>query len=257
MEQLMSHVLNCPRLQLYIQFEAEIPESQLVVLRAGLKRLGAGEPLQYVVGDTEFMGHRFKTDRRALIPRPDTEPLVSLMLECAPLWADGRPAIVDVGTGSGCIVISLAMARPNARYQAVDLSEAALGLARENADLNAVGQLIEFRQGDLLAGFEPLSCDVVVANLPYISTAMCGTLARHIREHEPMTALEGGADGLDFIRKLTEQGLQVVRPGGRIFLEIGFDQGVAVVEWLSRCGYKEIQVHQDLGNRDRIVSACR
>lgn len=257
MEQLMSHVLKCPRLQLYIRFETLLPEPELAALRTGIKRLGAGEPLQYVIGDTEFMGHRFKTDRRALIPRPDTETLITLILDCAPLWSVGNPAIADIGTGSGCVVVSLALARSDARYTGVDASEAALGLARENAALNGVEPAIKFKLGNLLDGFEAGSLDAVVANLPYISTADCTTLPRHIREHEPMSALDGGGDGLALIRKLVEQAAGVLRPGGWIFLEIGFDQGNLVVEWLTRHGYNGVRVHKDLGNRDRVVLACR
>jgi len=257
MEQLMSHVLKCPRLQLYIRFETLLSETELVDLRAGIKRLGAGEPLQYVIGDTEFMGHRFKTDRRALIPRPDTERLVTCVLECVPLWGIGKPVIADIGTGSGCVIISLALARPEACYIGVDVSEAALGLARENADTNGVGRSLVFQQGNLLDGFAAGSLDAVVANLPYITTADCGTLPRHIREHEPMSALDGGGDGLDLIRKLVEQATLVLRPGGWIFLEIGFDQGALIVEWLTRHGFNGVGVHRDLGNRDRVVLACR
>ncbi len=257
MEQLMSHVLKCPRLQLYIRFEAAVQESELINLRAGIKRLGAGEPLQYVIGDTEFMGHRFKTDRRALIPRPDTESLISLVLDCEPLWGAEKPVIADIGTGSGCIVMSLALARPEARYIGVDASEVALGLARENADLNKIAAAVEFRLGNLLNGFEAGSLDAVVANLPYITTADCGVLPIHIREHEPMSALDGGADGLDLIRTLVEQAVGVLRPNGWIFLEIGFDQSVPVVEWLTRHDFKEVRVHKDLGNRDRVVLARR
>ncbi|MEI8140726.1 MAG: peptide chain release factor N(5)-glutamine methyltransferase [bacterium] len=257
MEQLMSQVLKCPRLQLYVRFETIIPEAELVQLRAGIKRLGAGEPLQYVIGDTEFMGHRFKTDRRALIPRPDTETLIGLVLECEPLWGAGKPVIADIGTGSGCVVISLARAKSEALYTAVDASEAALDLALENAVLNGVRQSIEFKLGNLLAGFEAGALDAVVANLPYISTADCAVLPRHIREHEPMSALDGGPDGLDLIRVLAEQAAMMLRPGGWIFLEIGFDQGDLVVEWLTRHGFNGVRVHKDLGNRDRVVLARR
>jgi release factor glutamine methyltransferase len=257
MEQLMSQVLKCPRLQLYVRFETIIPEAELVQLRAGIKRLGAGEPLQYVIGDTEFMGHRFKTDRRALIPRPDTETLIGLVLECEPLWGAGKPVIADIGTGSGCVVISLARAKSDALYTAVDASEAALDLALENAVLNGVRQSIEFKLGNLLAGFEAGALDAVVANLPYISTADCAVLPRHIREHEPMSALDGGPDGLDLIRVLAEQAAMMLRPGGWIFLEIGFDQGDLVVEWLTRHGFNGVRVHKDLGNRDRVVLARR
>jgi release factor glutamine methyltransferase len=257
MEQLMSHVLQCPRLQLYLRFETMIPEDRLVGLREGIKRLGAGVPLQYVVGNTEFMGHRFKTDPRALIPRPDTETLVNAVLACDSLWATGRPAIAEIGVGSGCVVISLALARPEVNYVAVDVSEAALALAGENAESNRVGSAIAFKRGDLLTGFESGSLQAVVANLPYIPSADCGELSRHIREHEPMSALDGGTDGLDLIRKLIQQATGVLCPGGRIFLEIGFDQAVRVVDTLRGCGFVEMVVHRDLGGRDRVVQATR
>ncbi|MEI6564128.1 MAG: peptide chain release factor N(5)-glutamine methyltransferase [bacterium] len=257
MEQLMSHILDCPRLQLYIRFESVVPESHLVSLRDGIKRLGSGEPLQYVVGDTEFMGHRFKTDARALIPRPDTESLVIRVLECAPLWVMDNPVIADIGTGSGCVAISLALVKSEARYRAVDAREAALELARENAAMNGVAPLMEFRCGNLLEGFEPESLHAVVANLPYIPTVECQQLPRHIRDYEPLSALDGGADGLDFIRQLAVQAFRVLRPGGWLFLEIGFDQGALVVEWLENHQFTDIRIHKDLGNRDRVVVASR
>ncbi len=257
MEQLMAHALQCPRLQLYVRFESLIPEETLVRLRSGIKRLGAGEPLQYVVGDTEFMGCRFKTDRRALIPRPDTEPLVNAVLACAPLWARPCPAVADIGTGSGCVVVSLARARPGADYRAVDISGDALALARDNAGLNGVVPVIRFQQGDLLAGFEPASLDAVVANLPYISTAEMEGLPRHIRDHEPGSALDGGDDGLVLIRRLIIEARAVLRPGGWIFLEIGFDQGARVRDTLNEHGYSQATVLPDLGLRDRVVKALR
>lgn len=255
MEHLMAHVLKCPRLQLYIRFEAPIPEDTLVVLRGGIKRLGAGEPLQYVVGDVEFMGHRFVTDKRALIPRPDTEPLVNAVLACEALWTLDKPVIVDVGTGSGCIVVSLALARPGADYRAVDRSEAALDLARDNAARLGVAAGIGFQSGDLLSGFGPQSLDAVVANLPYITTADCAGLPRHIREHEPLSALDGGADGLDLIRRLIGEARSALRPGGPIFLEIGFDQAARVVDTLRSGAFRDPVVCQDLGGRDRVVHA--
>jgi release factor glutamine methyltransferase len=257
MEQLMSHVLQCPRLQLYVRFETMIPEDSLMSLRLGIRRLGAGEPLQYVVGNTEFMGHRFKTDKRALIPRPDTETLVRVVLACDALWALGRPAVAEIGVGSGCVMISLALARPEVNYVAVDASEPALALAGENAEANRVGSAMAFKQGDLLAGFEPASLYAVVANLPYIPTQDCGTLPRHIREHEPLSALDGGPDGLDLIRRLVQQAAEILRPGGWIFLEIGFDQADRVLDILKACGFSGMVVHKDLGDRDRVVQATR
>ncbi|MEI8120941.1 MAG: peptide chain release factor N(5)-glutamine methyltransferase [bacterium] len=255
MEQLMAHSLKCPRLHLYLRFETAIPEDRLVRLREGIKRIGAGEPLQYVLGDTEFMGRRFKTDKRALIPRPDTESLVEAVLACASLWALEKPVIVDVGSGSGCIVVSLALAKPQADYRAVDLSEVALSLARENAAGCGVSGRIHFQPGNLLADFAPVSLDAVVSNLPYITTEDCHCLPRHIREHEPMSALDGGPDGLDLIRRLIIEARRVLRPGGWIFLEIGFDQAERVVDCLRTCGFSDSVVSKDLGNRDRVVQA--
>lgn len=257
MEQLMSHVLQCPRLQLYVRFETVIPEDKLVPLRLGIRRLGAGEPLQYVVGDAEFMGHRFRTDKRALIPRPDTETLVRSVLACDTLWAKGRPAVAEVGVGSGCVLISLALARPEVNYVGIDASEAALALAGENAAANRVSPLVVLKQGDLLAGFEPASLDAVVANLPYIPTCDCDALPVHIRDHEPRTALDGGVDGLDIIRRLARQAAEILKPGGWIFLEIGHDQAGRVVEILQACGFSGMVVHKDLGGRDRVVQAVR
>ena len=257
MEQLMAHALKCPRLHLYLRFESPIPEDRLVALREGIKRLGAGEPLQYVVGDTEFMGHHFKTDKRALIPRPDTETLVDTVLACESLWTTPKPVIADIGPGSGCIVISLALEKPGAIYLAVDQSEAALSLARENALSNGVSSAIEFRQGDLLAGIQTGSLSAVVSNLPYIPTSDCAQLSRHIRDHEPMSALDGGPDGLLLIRRLVVEAQAALAPGGVIFLEIGFDQAARVVELLAGCGYSETVVRQDLGGRDRVIQARR
>lgn len=251
-EQLMSHVLGCPRLQLYVRFESLLTEPQLEALRSGVKRLGAGEPLQYVVGDAGFMGHLFRTDRRALIPRPDTETLVQAVLECGPLWALPRPCIADIGTGSGCIAISLALSRP-ADYSAVDISGAALELARENAGRLGVSDRIVFNQGDMLTGISPGSLDAVVANLPYIRSGDMPGLPRHVKEHEPVSALDGGADGLALIRRLVGEARTVLRPGGWLFLEVGYDQGPAVSGLLAECGYTDIAVRQDLGGRDRVV----
>lgn len=252
-EQLMSHVLKCPRLQLYIRFETVLEEVHLVPLRAGIRRLGAGEPLQYVIGDVGFMGHTFKVDRRALIPRPETEMLVAAVLECDELWSRRPVMVADIGTGSGCVAVSLALGRPEARLLAVDLHEKALELARENAALNKVAGQIEFRQGDLLQGVGVAALDAVASNLPYISTHDCAALPRHIREHEPMSALDGGVDGLELIRRLVREAREALKPGGWLFLEIGFDQGPAVVGMLTDNGFVNVAVRLDLGGRDRVV----
>ena len=265
-EQLMSHVLKCPRLQLYVRFESELDEAQLAALRAGVRRLAAREPLQYVVGETDFMGRRFKVDRRALIPRPETEILVETLLQDGSVWTAPAPAVADVGTGSGCVAISLALAHPEARLTGLDASEEALDLARANAELNGVAGRMTFRLADLVAGVEPGILDAVVANLPYIPSADCDGLPPHIRNHEPRTALDGGADGLRVIFRLVGAAWSVLKEGGGLFLETGCDQACAVSDLMTAHGYRGVETRQDLAGRDRIVmgrragsgeSACR
>jgi release factor glutamine methyltransferase len=252
-ELLISHVLRCRRLELYLRFDASLAEEQLQTLRGGVRRLGAGEPVQYVLGETEFMGHRFNVDRRALIPRPETEELVAQVLACEALWSKPAPAIADVGTGSGCIAISLALARPQAVYQAVDISADALALAGENAARHAPAASVRFVCADLLTDWVSQSLDGVVANLPYVRNSDWPALARHIREHEPQMALDGGQDGLDVIRRLVAQAPKALKPGGFLFLEIGHDQGRAVAELVSNCGFQDVRTERDLAGRDRMV----
>lgn len=254
-ELLTSHILKCKRLELYVQFERQLADPEIQALRHGVSRLGQGEPLQYVCGDTDFMGRRFKTDHRALIPRPETELLLETALQHAALWGVPHPVIADVGTGSGCIAISLARACPEAEVLALDASMSALSLAAENAALHGVQARIQFLAGDLLTAVVPGSLDAAVANLPYIATADYAVLPRHIREHEPAMALDGGVDGLDLIRRLVPQVRTALRPGGALFLEIGHDQGLRVRELL--CGFERVEIKPDLAGHDRIAWGLR
>lgn len=262
-ELLISRLLNCKRLELGLMHDKTLDEKRLAALRRGVKRVGDGEPVQYVLGQTEFMGHVIKTDPRALIPRQDTEVLVEEMLKCKALWhrpaggADGGrggPAIVDVGTGSGCIVISLALAHPEGKYLALDVSEEALGLARENAAALGVAARIAFERAELADAVEPEHTDAIVANLPYIPTATYETLPAHILKHEPRSALDGGPDGLAVIEQLVQDAAIALRAGGFLFLEIGHDQAPRVTEFLQDAGFEDVAVKQDLGHRDRVVS---
>lgn len=252
-EQLMGHVLKCPRLQLYLRFDANLDDVQLDALRAGVRRLAAHEPLQYVVGETDFMGHRFKVDRRALIPRPETEILVETILKDEPLRAVSSPAVADVGAGSGCVAISLALGRLDARVTGFDASNEALALARENAALNGVAGRVEFRLSDLLAGVAPASFDAIAANLPYIPSAECDRLPRNIRDYEPRQALDGGEDGMSLVRRVIEAAPPALKAGGALFLETGCDQVRLAVGQMNEHGYTGVDVRQDLAGRERIV----
>jgi len=254
-ELLLSRLLNCRRLELYLKYDTPLGEKYLEAMRRGLQRVKAGEPVQYVLGQTGFMSHTFKVDRRALIPRPETEALVEHVLQYKPLWEKERPAVVDVGTGSGCIVVSLVKSHPHGRYIALDTDAEALALARENAEGLGVADKIIFADGELPDLVEPETMDAVVANLPYIPTAVCEKLPSHIRDHEPRSALDGGADGLSIIETVVQDAGIVLVTGGALFLEIGDDQGTAVVSMLKETGFTDTEIKQDLNKRDRVVSA--
>ncbi|MFC1467573.1 peptide chain release factor N(5)-glutamine methyltransferase [Verrucomicrobiota bacterium] len=254
---LMAHALGCSRPEVLIRADDELTMAQQHRLERMAALAQAGEPIQYVIGEVDFREVTLKVDRRALIPRPETELLVGEVM--AAEQAKGlpdlfdRPSIVDVGTGSGCIVISLAKEFPSGIYTAVDVSEDALALAQENAELNHVKDRIRWSHSSLLDGFDPESMDFVVSNPPYITTDVCGQLDRAVREFEPMSALDGGADGLILIRTLVEQAKSVLVPGGWIMMEMGYDQGPALKELLESQGYEEVQIKKDLAGLDRMA----
>jgi release factor glutamine methyltransferase len=209
------------------------------------------EPVQYILGETEFMGWRLRCDRRALIPRPETEALVDAVLAGEP--AGSTPRVIDVGTGSGCVAIALAKALPGATVVAIDRDADALALARENVALHGLGERVTLRQGSLLEGCAPGSADLVVANLPYISTADCAAVPAEVADYEPRQALDGGVSGLDAITALIAQAPAVLSTHGRLWLEIGEQQGAAVVALLQAAGFQSVAVQPDWTGRDRIV----
>jgi len=253
-ELLVARLLNCRRLELPLRAQAVLPENLLAALRRGVRRVAGGEPVQYVLGQWDFMGRTFKVDRRALIPRPDTECLVAAALACAPLWARGRPAIVDIGTGAGCIAISLALARPDGLYIGLDVSADTLALARENAAALGVADRIAFTGNALCDTVEPEMLDAVVSNPPYVRTADFEKLPVHIRCHEPRLALDGGPDGLTVIEGIVQDAAIALKDGGRLFLEIGWDQAAAVKALFAQAGFDGIHVGPDLAGRDRVVA---
>ena len=277
-EWLTSRILGCPRLELSTRQDQSLSESQVRQIEEGATRLATGEPLQYILGEAEFMGRVFICDRRALIPRPETEQLTAWMLEDASLWQNKAPAIADVGAGSGCIVISLALERPEGRYIATDTSTAALALARENAVRHGVLPRIRFIACDLLSTEPPkttfqhsaecwnvvtagsttlASLDAIVSNPPYVRAADWAQLDRNVRDFEPRAALFGGPDGLAVIRRLMAQAFQALKPGGVFFLEIGEEQGVAVLELAHAAGFRASQLRPDLAGKDRMVRSVK
>ncbi|MBV9618540.1 MAG: peptide chain release factor N(5)-glutamine methyltransferase, partial [Verrucomicrobia bacterium] len=249
-EHLVAHSLGKKRIELYLEFERALSEPELAPLRELVKRRGQGEPLQHLVGTVEFANHRFATDRRALIPRPETEQLVEYL--CDLTWPKA-PRIVDVGTGSGVIVLSLATRFPEAELHAVDLSTDALALARENADRLGLLERIRFWHGHLLDSIEG-TFDLIVANLPYVAASEATQLAPEVR-HDPAVALYGGESGDELIRELIAVAPRHLRPGGTLALEIGFDQQGGLSEFMMMKNYSDIRVKNDYAGIGRFLFA--
>ncbi len=257
MEWLAARLYNCKRLDLRLR-EDEVPPPAIVdALRRGWKRLADGEPVQHIVGRWEFRGHPMKTDRRALIPRPETEQLVDLVLADADLWALPAPRLLDIGTGTGCIALSLALERPQGRYIATDISAVALELARENATLNHVETVRFVETGDLSDLLDPGTVDAIVSNPPYIPSATVDALGRSVRDFEPRVALDGGPDGMAVLSSIAEEAAMVLADGGRLFLELDAesDQAPKMAALLESLGFDAVTTHKDYAGRDRFIAA--
>lgn len=249
-EHLAAHALGRKkRLDLYMEFDRPLQEAELAPLRELVRRRGEGIPLQHLLGTSEFFGREFLCDARALVPRPETEQLVELVLALPGDRAGAR--MLDVGTGSGVIAVTLALERPGATVAAIDKSPDALALAAANAE--KLGARVSFSQGDLLPA-DDSPFDVIVANLPYIPSSEIPALSREVR-HDPIAALDGGADGLDLVRRLLEAAPRRMKPAARMLLEIGHDQAARVAETFARNGYTDISVTRDLQGVERFVSA--
>lgn len=244
-----------PRLELPLHRADALSEQMLETLRADVVRLGRGEPLQYVLGDADFRGHVFRCDPRALIPRPETEELVHLCLDEPEIARLPAARFADIGTGTGCIAISLVLERRGSTCVAVDRSEDALALARENAEALGVSGRVEFVRGFGAAGLEPGSCDAIVTNPPYIPSGVIPELPRNVRDHEPHLALDGGDDGLDIARDIARDAAIALRKGGWIFYELGDDQSRQFVAFLEDLGYESCSIHRDFAGIPRFVKA--
>lgn len=232
-----------------------VDEAVVARLRRDFCRLAAGEPVQYVVGHWPFHAIELKTDRRALIPRPETEELIERILRSRQ-WREAR-AVADIGTGTGAIALALAAAaRREGRavaVTAVDLSPEALSLARENAQALGLAGAVDFVEGNGASGLAPGAFDLIASNPPYIASAEVDALPALIKDHEPRLALDGGADGLDILRQLVLDAALALRPGGRLFLEIGDDQGLSLRRLLECAGYTRVVVARDFAGHDRYA----
>ncbi len=275
-ELLVAHALGLPRVQLYVQFDRPLLPDELAAIRALIKRRQAGESVAYLVGKKEFWGLEFAVDARVLVPRPDTETLIEEArerlaggliprepvadgdgqpVEEAPAAVEPALRLADVGTGSGAIALTLAKLFPAAAVVAVDVSPAALEVARGNAE--RLGLTVTFLEGDLgapLAAEAPFS--LLAANLPYIPSGELAALPAEVRV-EPAMALDGGPDGLSLVRRLVAQAPALLGPGGVLALEIGAGQAAATAELLRAAGFTDVQARRDLAGVERVVSGMK
>jgi len=260
-ELLAARLLKCTRGLLASALDRAVSDKALEAMRRGMARLVQGEPLQYVLGEWDFRTLTLKCDRRALIPRPETEELVTRVLAFLRRRADAvsapRPLVVDVGTGTGAIILSLAQEfRGEATLIGSDVSEDAIALAQENAARCGLSERVKFVVMDGLDDFdEPQCVDVIVSNPPYIARAVCETLDPRVKDFEPRLALDGGESGLDFYDRYLADALNLLKPGGAVFFEIGEDQGEALRKLLTDYGFGDVKIEKDFAGHDRYASA--
>lgn len=252
-EMLIGHALALKRMQLYLQFERPLSETELEKIRPLVKRRGNREPIQYIIGETEFGGLKLKVDRRALIPRPETEYLLELL--AARLTAP--PAtILDLGTGSGALALALAKAYLEAKVTAVDRDAEALALARENAAAAGFGERVTWLVSDWFSALTPdARFGLIVANPPYLSDEEVRAAAPEVRDYEPLAALGSGAAGLNDLEKIIPAACARLTAGGMLACETGIAQHARLVALATEVGYTRVESLRDLTGRDRYVLA--
>jgi len=286
-ELLLAHLLKLPRMKLYLNFERALTAAETDALREFVKRRGQREPLQHIVGSTSFCGYEIAVNRHVLVPRPETELLAEAGWQFLqgradlPVGQDAQQRVptsaLDFGTGTGCIAIALAAKCPSAKITATDISAEALALAKENAAANKVVERIDFLESNGFAilterwgerprepkdnvqgglpGVSPHQFDLIISNPPYIPSAEIAALEPEVRDYDPRAALDGGADGLDFYRKLAAEAKPFLKPDGKIMLEFGDGQAEAVKNTFETQKWIVEAVKEDYSHRARILIA--
>jgi release factor glutamine methyltransferase len=262
-ELLLSHVLTLPRIKLYTEYERPLSEQELSRMRTLVQRASEEEPIAYLTGRAHFFNLEFEVTRDVLIPRPDTETLVENVLQTVRHQPGlESPRVIDLCTGSGCIAAAIAHHLKTATVLAIDLSPAAVGVARKNVERLGLVDRVTVEQGDLFAPLQHLvdvqPFHLIVANPPYIRTADLATLDRSVREYEPVEALDGGLDGLTLHRRILDEAADRLVSGGRVYLEIAFDQGELAREvGAGYTAFDEVRLLKDFGGRDRVLTLVR
>lgn len=248
-EELLSHILHKPRIELYMEYDRILQEDELIPYRAAIKRKGQGEPWQYIVGEVTFLGCLIEVNPSVLIPRQETEILVSKILDEHP--QDSLEAW-DLCCGSGCIGIALKKNRPSWKVTLSDLSSKALDVAQKNCQKNEVE--VSFLEGDLLLPFEGLKADLVVCNPPYVKESEFLSLEKEVRDFEPKEALVGGKEGIEPYKRLAQLLPAYLNPGAKVFLELGAGMGDCVLKLFSESGWKNGRITPDWSGHDRFFS---
>ena len=255
-ELLLAHLLKMPRMKLYLNFDRVLSATETDALREFVKRRGQREPLQHITGTTSFCGFEIAVSRHVLVPRPETEMLAELGWTFLVTCHSSPVTALDFCTGSGCIAIALATKSPTAKIMATDIAPEALTLAAKNALRNKVAEQIEFRQGD---GFTTLASgmqfNLIVSNPPYIPSAEIATLEPEVRDFDPRTALDGGADGLEFYRLIASQAGAFLKPDGKVMVEFGDGQAEAIRKIFETEKWIVEAVKEDYSQRTRILIA--
>ena len=257
-ELLLAHLLKMPRMRLYLSFERPLAEAEIDSFRELIKRRGQREPLQHIIGSTSFCGLEIKVSPRVLVPRPETELLAERGWTFLNERSLPHPGALDIGAGSGCLAIALATKCPTAEVTAVDISPEALTVAQENAAQHGLAERIRFLQGDC---FTPLAAgsrfDLILSNPPYIPSGEIATLQPEVRDYDPHTALDGGADGLDYGRRLAAEAGRFLQPQGRLMMEFGDGQAEALRRVFEEQNWVVEAMVEDYTHRPRIIVVSR
>jgi release factor glutamine methyltransferase len=247
---LLSHVLQCSRTQLYMNFDKPMAEAELAGYRGLIKRRLGGEPVAYLIGEHEFWGLPLFVDPNVLVPRPDTETVVEVAVAGRDKAAPCR--VLDLCTGSGAIALALAKELPAAQVIATDVSPSAVAIATKNVERNQMSARVQVRCGDLFAPVAGEVFDLIVSNPPYIATHVIATLSAEVKR-EPVLALDGGADGMAFYDRICTEAMTYLSPGGALVVEHGYDQAAQVRERFVRAGFADVALVHDLAKNPRVT----
>ncbi len=256
-EILLAHILEISRIELYLRYDQPMVSSELARYKAFIRRRIRREPVAYIVGQKEFWSMPLKVNRQVLIPRPETECLVELALAEIPENPGTQPIwVLELGTGSGAIILALAKERPGHRYIALDKDLEAVMLSRQNADRNGLDASVQFLCGDWFSSIQAsrVQFDLIVSNPPYIPSADIDGLQPEVAQYEPRSALDGGRDGVGCLRHIIEAAPDFLRPRGVLVLEIGYDQAESVLRIATDCkAYDGVFVEKDFSGLSRVV----